>query len=149
MQVGTTKDHGLYNKPSAAVHMRALAAGTLPRNITENKTQLEAITNFPQISNEFFRSSEILRDNFQSTLPMSRNNILAPASWDQTVHHKTIHHVINSYFYSLQINRSILGCYETIIFIYYRKLKVASNTDMSVVQHNKGNVKYYNLNCCS
>ena len=29
MQVGTTKDHGLYNKPSAAVHPGALAAGTL------------------------------------------------------------------------------------------------------------------------
>ena len=30
MQVGTTKDQGLYNKPSAAVHPGALAAGTLP-----------------------------------------------------------------------------------------------------------------------
>ena len=29
MQVGTTKDQGLYNKPSAAVHPGALAAGTL------------------------------------------------------------------------------------------------------------------------
>ena len=29
MQVGTTKDQGLYNKPSAAVHPRALAAGVL------------------------------------------------------------------------------------------------------------------------
>ena len=31
VQVGTTKDQGLYNKPSAAVHPRALAAGTLPQ----------------------------------------------------------------------------------------------------------------------
>ena len=31
MQVGTTKDQGLYNKPSAAVHLGALAAGTLPK----------------------------------------------------------------------------------------------------------------------
>ena len=31
MQVGTTKHHGLYNKPSAAVHPGALAAGTLPQ----------------------------------------------------------------------------------------------------------------------
>ena len=31
MQVGTTKDQGLYNKPSAAVHPGPLAAGTLPR----------------------------------------------------------------------------------------------------------------------
>ena len=30
-QVGTTKDQGLYNKPSAAVHPGALAAGTLQR----------------------------------------------------------------------------------------------------------------------
>ena len=29
MQVGTIKDQGLYNKPSAAVHPGALAAGTL------------------------------------------------------------------------------------------------------------------------
>ena len=31
MQVGTTKEQGLYNKPSAAVHPGALAAGTLPQ----------------------------------------------------------------------------------------------------------------------
>ena len=31
MQGGTTKDRGLYNKPSAAVHPGALAAGTLPQ----------------------------------------------------------------------------------------------------------------------
>ena len=29
VQVGTTKDQGLYNKPSAAVHPGAVAAGTL------------------------------------------------------------------------------------------------------------------------
>ena len=29
MQVGTTKDQGLYNQPSAAMHPGALAAGTL------------------------------------------------------------------------------------------------------------------------
>ena len=29
MQVGTTKEQGLYNKPSDAVHPGALAAGTL------------------------------------------------------------------------------------------------------------------------
>ena len=34
MQVGTTKDQGLYNKPQAAVHPGALAARTLPHNIT-------------------------------------------------------------------------------------------------------------------
>ena len=31
MQVGMTKDQGLYNKPSAAVHPGALAVGTLPQ----------------------------------------------------------------------------------------------------------------------
>ena len=31
MQVRTNKDQGLYNKPSAAVHPGALAAGTLPQ----------------------------------------------------------------------------------------------------------------------
>ena len=31
MQVGTTKDQGLYNKPLAAVHPGALASGTLPQ----------------------------------------------------------------------------------------------------------------------
>ena len=30
-RVGTTKDQGLYNKPSAVVHPGALAAGTLPQ----------------------------------------------------------------------------------------------------------------------
>ena len=34
VQVGTTKDQGLYNKPSAAVHPGALAAGTLPQHST-------------------------------------------------------------------------------------------------------------------
>ena len=31
MQVGTTRDQGLYSKPTAAVHPGALAAGTLPQ----------------------------------------------------------------------------------------------------------------------
>ena len=31
MQVGTTKDQGLYNKPSTAVHPVALTAGILPQ----------------------------------------------------------------------------------------------------------------------
>ena len=34
MQVGMTKNQGVYNKPSAAVHPGSLAAGTLPHNIT-------------------------------------------------------------------------------------------------------------------
>ena len=39
MQVGKTKDQGLYNKPSAAVHPGALAAGILPQyNTIDNKS---------------------------------------------------------------------------------------------------------------
>ena len=34
MQVGKTKDRGLYNKSSAVVHPGALAAGTLPHIMT-------------------------------------------------------------------------------------------------------------------
>ena len=34
--VGTTKEQGLYNKPAAAVHPVALAAGTLPQYNTIN-----------------------------------------------------------------------------------------------------------------
>ena len=42
MQVGTTKDQGLYNKPSAAVHPGALAAGTLLQyNIINKQKQVE------------------------------------------------------------------------------------------------------------
>ena len=37
MQIGTTKEQGLYNKPSAAVHPGALAAGTLPQYNTYNR----------------------------------------------------------------------------------------------------------------
>ena len=36
MQVGRTKEQGLYNKPSAAVHPGALAAGTLLQYNTNN-----------------------------------------------------------------------------------------------------------------
>ena len=34
VQVGMTKDQGLYNKPPDAVHPGALAAGTLPQYST-------------------------------------------------------------------------------------------------------------------
>ena len=36
MQIGMTKDQGLYNKPWAAVHPGALAAGTLPQYNNNN-----------------------------------------------------------------------------------------------------------------
>ena len=38
MHVGTTKEQGLYNRPSAAVHPGALAAGTLPQYNTSLST---------------------------------------------------------------------------------------------------------------
>ena len=43
MHVGTTKDQGLYNKPSAVVHPGALVAGTLPRynTIRRNRNHLK------------------------------------------------------------------------------------------------------------
>ena len=65
MQVGTTKDQGLYNKPSAAVHAGALAAGTLPQyNRTVNcfdcysenmhekffKQQFQTLTNSKEVN---------------------------------------------------------------------------------------------------
>ena len=43
MQEGTTKDQGLYNKLSAAVHPGALAAGTLPQCNTIPIGQMEEI----------------------------------------------------------------------------------------------------------
>ena len=47
MQVGATKDQGLYNKPSDAVHPGALAAGTLPQyNTMQYRQQLQCI--FPK-----------------------------------------------------------------------------------------------------
>ena len=46
VQVGRTKDQGLYNKPSAAGHPGALAAGTLPHNITKKiYTQTRSVRN--------------------------------------------------------------------------------------------------------
>ena len=41
VQVRMTEDQGLYNKPSAAVHPGALAAGTVPQYNTRNKKEPE------------------------------------------------------------------------------------------------------------
>ena len=44
MQVGRTKDQGLHNKPSAAVHPGASAVGTLPQyNTIHYKNEYDAI----------------------------------------------------------------------------------------------------------
>ena len=55
MQVGTTKDQGLYNKPSAAVHPGALAAGTLPQYNTRDGTLLRGLAaiNFTPVASNF------------------------------------------------------------------------------------------------
>ena len=46
MQVGRTKDQGLYNKPSAAGHPGALAAGTLPQyNILQKSKYVKGLRN--------------------------------------------------------------------------------------------------------
>ena len=45
MQVGRTKDQGLYHKPAAAVHPGALAAGTLPQYNTILGVQLCTLRN--------------------------------------------------------------------------------------------------------
>ena len=47
MQVGATTDQGLYNKPSAAVHLGALATGTLPQY---NTIQCSIFHKMPLIS---------------------------------------------------------------------------------------------------
>ena len=44
MQVGTTKDQGLYNKRSTAVHPGALTAGTLPQYSTTDLLQVAPLT---------------------------------------------------------------------------------------------------------
>ena len=41
MQVGTTKDQGLVNKPSATVHPGALAAGTVPQYNNNSNTGVD------------------------------------------------------------------------------------------------------------
>ena len=52
MHVGKTKDHGLYNKPSAAVHPGTLAAGTLPQYNKYNTKVKNGLscTPFPHMS---------------------------------------------------------------------------------------------------
>ena len=58
MQVGRTKDQGLYNKPSTAVRPEALAAGTLPQYNTipngikpeEQETERSTSTNTHKVN---------------------------------------------------------------------------------------------------
>ena len=62
MQVGTTKDLGLYNKPSAAVHPGTLAVGTLPQY---NTIQYNA----------FLASGLVWRSTSECTFVLSVGNI--------------------------------------------------------------------------
>ena len=61
MQVGMTKDQGLYNKPSAAVHPGALAAGTLPQYNTISILSIVVDINIIMIEESSYQS---LRINF-------------------------------------------------------------------------------------
>ena len=60
MEVGTTKDQGLYNKPSAAVNPGALAVGTLPQYNTIHiciKTDRHGQRNVEKLTSYFCKSS--------------------------------------------------------------------------------------------
>ena len=52
MQAGTTKDQGLYNKPSAAVHPGALATRTLPQYTTKETEREKVNTKIKTIINK-------------------------------------------------------------------------------------------------
>ena len=55
MQVGMTKDQGLYNKPSAAVHPGALTAGTLPQYNNNPTNALRGTTHMTCINSYMYR----------------------------------------------------------------------------------------------
>ena len=63
MQVGTTKDQGLYNKPSAAVHPGALAAGTLPQYNTIIRRLSESYTPYMDITSLLASDSAVCQKN--------------------------------------------------------------------------------------
>ena len=60
MQIGTTKDQDLYNKPPAAVCPGALAVGTLPQyNTIPLRTQGLQVLNF-QVATIFYRPGQVI-----------------------------------------------------------------------------------------
>ena len=68
MQVGTTKDQGLYNKPSAAVHSGALAVGTLPQYnrlcfTTRAKFEYMLFYSNSHKNHEAEKASEVIKKN--------------------------------------------------------------------------------------
>ena len=66
MQAGTTKDQGLYNKPSAAVHPRALAAGSLPQYNTILPCGFQRVSVRPAVKPRLVKrqNAEKLKDVF-------------------------------------------------------------------------------------
>ena len=83
MQVGTTKDQGLYNKPSAAVHPGALAAGTLPQYSTIQCFNTQTTTclapNWPII-----RECRVVQTNSVTCLssPVCRRTVVSLSLYD-------------------------------------------------------------------
>ena len=65
MQVGKTKDQGLYNKPSAAVHPGALAAETLPQYNRVSRNVSGFVTD---VSGPIFKGQDI-EDEFLDLVP--------------------------------------------------------------------------------
>ena len=65
MQVGKTKDQGLYNKPSAAVHPGALAAETLPQYNRVSRSVSGFVTD---VSGPIFKGQDI-EDEFLDLVP--------------------------------------------------------------------------------
>ena len=67
MQVGTTKDQGLYNKPSAAVHPETLAAGTLPQyTIQYLATTRNSGFHILRISLEYCHQHDLISKNLKT-----------------------------------------------------------------------------------
>ena len=97
MQVGTTNDQGLYNKPSAAVHPGAVAAGTLP----QYNTIFYLYTNPSLFAGSYFANSRGRLKNEDSSLrPCSTTRTGLPAipHDDQGVEWKrsSFHHYVSA-----------------------------------------------------
>ena len=86
MQVGTTKDQGLYNKPSDAVHPGTLAAGTLPQYntiITSHRFISKFISH-----QDLFLMSDLVRSVFSiNILWDDPNNILHMGTNYEAIHY--------------------------------------------------------------
>ena len=72
MQVGKTKDQGLYNKPTEAVYPGALAAGTLPQFITIQSVKLE------YTEHDYSRSALLSSRKLLLALQGARSTVISP-----------------------------------------------------------------------